>query len=315
MKLDKIKISNSQFLTDGGLETTLIFHEGIDLPHFAAFPLIEKPKYKKVLIEYYKKYLHLAAKYHTGFILESATWRANRNWGFKLGYTEKELIEINKLAIQQLKELKNEYVNKVNPILISGNIGPSRDGYKVTGTMSVEDSKKYHNQQIAAFKDAGVDLVTAITVNYINEGLGIVKSAEENELPVVISFTVETDGKLPSGEHISEAIQRIDKDSGGYPLYYMINCAHPSHFAKQLNSDSTWKHRIKGIRANASCKSHAELDESLELDAGNKQELAQWYSVLKTYLPGLIVYGGCCGTDASHIEAICKVIYEKEGSF
>ncbi len=306
MKIEDYINLNNPLLTDSGLETILIFHHGIDLPHFAAFNLIDEPKYDDVIKDYYKQHLEIAKKHKTGFILESPTWRANKDWGFKLGYNETELINVNTLAIEQLKAIRKQYLNDVNPIFISGQLGPSRDGYAITKIMSVDEAKSYHELQVAAFSKSGVDLVSALTIGYINEGLGIVKSAKEHNVHVVISFTVETDGKLPSGESLKEAIETIDKTTNNYPIYYMINCAHPSHFANQINKNEKWSLRIKAIRANASCKSHEELDESTELDAGNKEELAGWHKTLKDKLPNLAVFGGCCGTDVSHIEAICN---------
>ena len=205
-----------------------------------------------------------------------------------------------------MKDIRKEYLNEVQPIYISGQIGPSKDGYVLTELMTVDEAQAYHDLQIAAFKNAGADLASALTIGYINEALGIVKSAMIHDLPVVISFTVETDGNLPSGETLKEAIETIDNATHSYPLYFMINCAHPSHFINQLETDENWRLRIKGIRANASCKSHAELDEATELDAGDKIDFGNWHKTLKTKLPNLTVYGGCCGTDISHIKSICN---------
>jgi len=301
----KEKIANqSMILTDGGLETTLIFQNGIDLPHFAAFDLINKPQYKKVLSSYYKKYMNLAVKNNTGFIMESPTWRANPDWGYKLGYSEKELVMVNKQAIADMQALSLEYSPQIETILISGCIGPRGDGYTVKDAMTAAEAATYHNDQIIAFKEAGADLTSAFTMNYINEGLGISLAAKKNRMLVVISFTVETNGNLPSGESLKSAIESIDKQTKNYPLYYMINCAHPSHFIHELEKKGAWKERIMGIRANASCKSHTELDESTEIDSGDIINLANWHKILKQQLPNLKVYGGCCGTDHSHIEAI-----------
>ena len=149
-------------------------------------------------------------------------------------------------------------------------------------------------------------MLTAMTMNYADEALGIVLSAKSKRIPVVISFTTETDGRLPSGESLKEAIERIDRETGDYVLYYMINCAHPEHFHALFDAPETWQKRIVGVRANASCKSHAELDASTELDPGDKEELAKRYKNLKGKLPHLRVFGGCCGTDHSHIEHICR---------
>lgn len=306
MKTENILNNEKLFLTDSGFETTIIFHHNIDLPHFALFSIIDKSKYQNVIYDYYREHLDLAVKHNTGFILESATWRANKDWGFKLGYNQKELIKINTLAIEQLKAIKKEYAGKVNPILISGQIGPAGDGYALSNKMKPEDAKDYHDLQIKAFKEAGADLASALTIGYINEALGIVKAAKEHQLPVVISFTVETNGKLPSGETLKQAIETIDSLTNEYPLYYMINCAHPSHFIKEFDISDEWILRIKGIRANASCKSHAELDEATELDSGDPTDFGNWHKKLIEKLPNLKVFGGCCGTDISHIVEVCK---------
>lgn len=306
MSLNKLLNTKNLFLTDSGFETTMIFNHNIDLPHFALFYLIDKPKYQDVIYNYYKEHLDIANENNAGFILESGTWRANKDWGYKLGYDENELIKLNRLAIAQLKAIKSNYENHIQPILISGQIGPARDGYIVQDRMNSEEAKNYHSLQISAFKEAGADLTTALTMCYIDEALGIVMSAKEHQLPVVISFTVETDGKLPSGETLKEAIETIDRLTHNYPLYYMINCAHPSHFAKELDTEDDWILRIKGIRANASCKSHSELDEATELDRGDIKDFGKWHQTLKSKLPNLIVLGGCCGTDASHVAEICE---------
>lgn len=304
--LDKIKASN--FLTDGGLETDLIFTKNIDLPHFAAFPLLDHPQYESVLRNYFIEYLEIAKLNGTGYILESPTWRANTDWGFKLGYNKNDLYRVNQKAIQCIKELKEAYHHQIEEIIISGQIGPRGDGYLIQEAMTIQDAQKYHSLQIDAFKKSSVDMVSAITMTYTEEAIGVCLAAQDNNLPVVISFTVETDGKLPSGDSLEEAICKVDKATKNYPLYFMINCAHPTHFINVLEGDWEWKSRIKGIRANASCKSHAQLDESTELDAGNITELAQWHNRLSEYLPELKVYGGCCGTDASHVSAICNHI-------
>ncbi|MEX0288545.1 MAG: homocysteine S-methyltransferase family protein [Flavobacteriaceae bacterium] len=302
------QLNNNTILTDGGLETDLIFNRGIVLADFAAFPLVEQAKGREVLNTYYKEYLEIARKYQTGFILESPTWRANLDWGFKLGYSRDDLTRLNKKAIQHLVELREAYTESVTEILISGQIGPRGDGYVADSSMNFIEAMEYHNLQVSAFRDAGVDLVTAITMTYSEEALGIIKAAQLHDVPIVVSFTVETDGHLPSGESLREAINRLDEATEHYPLYYMINCAHPSHFVDRLENDEAWKLRIGGLRVNASCKSHEELDEATELDCGDREELAGWHKVLKSHLPNLSVFGGCCGTDASHVKAICKSI-------
>ena len=211
MKLDKTTFGNIPFLTDGGLETELIFHHGIDLPHFAAFPLLDKPKYHELIKAYYRSYLEIARKNGTGYILESPTWRASKDWGYKLGYSEEDLDDVNTVAINKLKELQASYKGSIDQIYISGCVGPRGDGYTADEAMTANEAAQYHHDQIASFSRSKVDLVTAMTMNYSNEALGVVKAAMHNNCPVVISFTVETDGNLPNGESLKEAINTIDK--------------------------------------------------------------------------------------------------------
>ncbi|QMU27333.1 homocysteine S-methyltransferase family protein [Adhaeribacter radiodurans] len=303
------QLGNDIFLTDGGLETTLVFLQGIELPFFAAFNLLKQETGKQVLRNYFRKYLTLAQEYKTGFILEAPTWRANKDWGTKLGYTTASLDQINSIAIAEMEALRDEFEKFHLPIVISGNIGPRGDGYVPSSIMTSSEAADYHSRQIETFSKTNADLVSAFTLNYTDEAIGIIQAAKKYQMPVVISFTVETDGSLPSGQLLKEAIQEADKATDNYSAYFMINCAHPHHFIHELQSRENWVSRIKGIRANASTKSHAELDESEHLDVGDKQELAHSYEQLKQLLPQLNVIGGCCGTDHTHLEKICTQLF------
>jgi len=305
------QLSKSTFLTDGGLETTLVFHQNIDLPHFAAFDLYKDKKGTEVLKKYYLDYIDIAKQYCSGFILESATWRANPDWVLKIGYSLDSVNSINRTAIKQLENIRNDYENEQFRIAISGCIGPRGDGYFPNNNMNIKEAEEYHSFQIKTLAETNADFVTAMTMNYNEECIGIVKAAKKNKIPVVISYTVETDGNLPSGQSLCDAITSLDKITGNYVSYFMINCAHPNHFKNILQSDSTWTSRIKSIRANASTMSHAELDESEILNIGNKEELAIGYQNLKQLLPNLNILGGCCGTDHTHMEKICELWFKE----
>jgi len=297
------------YVTDGGLETTLIFHEGYELPYFAAFDLLKNASGIDVLRNYYRKFINIAKQHNVGFILESATWRASQDWGNKMGYNTKELDKMNKLAISLLQEIREENQQTCSDIIISGCVGPKGDGYVADELMAVDEAKLYHQAQINSFAQAGVDVISAVTMTNIQEATGICLAAKKANLPVVISFTVETDGHLPTGQTLKSAITQLDESISTRPEYYMINCAHPTHFSNVLNENGNWLERIKGVRANASCKSHAELDECEKLDDGNPEELGEMYQQLKRQLPNLLVLGGCCGTDHRHVENIvlgCK---------
>jgi S-methylmethionine-dependent homocysteine/selenocysteine methylase len=307
------QLDDRLFLTDGGIETTLIFHEGLDLPVFAAFHLLKTPEGEAALRKYFHTYAEIAKRFGAGLILESATWRSNPDWGIKLGYGSDELANANRKAISMLEEIRHEYETELNAVVISGCIGPRGDGYVPDNVMSAQEAETYHMEQIKAFSDSAADMVTAITMNYVEEAIGIARAAQKMNIPVAISFTVETDGNLPTGQTLMSAIQEVDDATSGYPSYYMINCAHPTHFEHVLAEGGLWLNRIRGIRANASRKSHAELNESLDLDTGDPVELSMQYARLKKRLPRLNVMGGCCGTDDRHVEQIaeaCSPLFE-----
>ena len=300
--------SSDLFLTDGGLETTLVFLEGYELPCFAAFDLLRNEKGYNAIKDYYRRYMNIAKNLKTNFILESPTWRANPDWAERIGYPSSALVDVNQKAVQLINEMKNEFENEIPTILISGCVGPQGDGYKPANLMSAEQAEEYHSTQINIFRSTSVNMVSAITMNYVEEAIGITRAAGSANLPVVISFTVETDGKLATGTHLKEAIDQVDKNADQPPLYYMINCAHPTHFLPELvaGKNEAWIKRIKGIRANASCKSHAELDESTELDRGTPSEFAIDHRKMSEMFPHLNVFGGCCGTDDEHVHAIAS---------
>ncbi len=293
------------FLTDGGIETTLIFLEGLDMPHFAAFHLFNTPQGEGALRKYFRTYAELAQKHLTGLVLETPTWRASSDWGDKLGYSREALAEVNRKSVRLLEEIRDEFETSHTPIVISGCVGPRGDGYVPGNVMSDMQAENYHALQVETFAGTAVDLVTAITMSYTEEAIGLTGAARSAALPVVISFTVETDGKLPTGQSLGDAVSQVDDATSGYPSYFMINCAHPSHFSGVVGGNEPWIERIRGLRANASSMSHAELNESPELDAGNPEELGRDYAALKGHrLKYLNVFGGCCGTDHRHVEQI-----------
>ena len=290
------------FITDGGLETTLIFHEGLELPDFASFALLKDPAGVEALRRYYAPYVAVARERGTGIVLDTATWRASRDWAERLGYSPAELAEANRGAVELIREIADSAPDV--PAVLNGVVGPRGDGYVVGDTMTVDEAAEYHAEQIGTFVGAGVDMVSAITMTYVEEAIGIARAAEDAGVPSVISFTVETDGRLPSGQPLREAIAQVDEATDSAPAYFMINCAHPTHFAAVLEEGGPWLERIGGLRANASTMSHAELDEAEELDDGDPIELGAQYAGVQARLSGVCVLGGCCGTDARHIAEV-----------
>lgn len=293
------------FLTDGGIETTLIFQDGLDLPYFAAFHLLRERDGQEALKRYFVRHAAIARANATGFILESATWRASADWGDRLGYSPDALDRANRQAVEMLHVLRDELETPATPMVVSGCVGPRGDGYDPGKVMAPLEAQDYHARQIGLFADSGADLVTAITMTNVPEAVGVTRAAQAAGMPAVISFTVETDGRLPTGEPLWDAIDAVDGATGGGPVYFMINCAHPTHFAAQMAEGDQWVGRIRGIRANASRCSHAELDQATELDSGDPVELGRMYRDLRERFRHMNVFGGCCGTDHRHIEQIC----------
>ena len=267
------------FLTDGGMETTLIFQEGIDLPHFAAFVLLDSAEGRQQLKHYYAAYLSVARDHGTGFVLDSPTWRANPDWGAKLGYDAAALKTINVRSIAFLEELRAGWERPGEPCVISGAIGPRGDGYKA-GNMDADEAEAYHQAQIAAFVEGGADMVSAYTLTSINEAIGVARAARSLGIPAAISFTVETNGRLVKGETLREAIETVDRETDGSPEYFMINCAHPTHFedaleggrgldeaypwrqGQRLDQEPRRARRIRNARCRRSGRSWAALPEA-----------------------------------------------------
>jgi len=298
------QLSGRLFLTDGGLETTLIFHEGVELPYFASFDLLKAASGIARISDYYERYIAIAKRNGAGFVLEGATWRANPDWAEKIGYSRAELAVANRAAVDLMVSLRDVHESDRTPIVISANIGPRGDGYKIENAMTATEAEDYHGWQVNIFRDTEADLVSAFTINYADEGIGVARACRKADIPSVISFTVETDGKLPSGQTIRDAIEQTDRETGNAPAYYMLNCAHPTHFADVLRKGEAWISRLRGLRANASTRSHAELDAAADLDIGDPADLGRRYRALRRTFGHFTVLGGCCGTDHRHIEQI-----------
>jgi len=302
------QLSEKLFVTDGGLETVLVFQRGIDLPEFASFPLLSSDDGTERLIDYYKDYIDVALSNRSGLILDTATWRASRGWGEKLGFSADDIVRLNQHSVKILESIRQLHETDDSPMVINGVVGPQDDGYNPSALLDVGEAQAYHRQQVDTFANSAADMITAVTMTYVDEAVGIVRAAKNAGIPVAVSFTVETDGQLPDGTALADAIFAVDAATGSAPCYYMVNCAHPDHFSHVLRTGGTWKERVFGVRANASRKSHAELDEATELDDGNPVEFGELYADLRRELPALRIVGGCCGTDHRHVGSACAAI-------
>ncbi len=299
--------TSRMFLTDAGFETSMLFHKGYDMPYFAFYPMLESDDGRAAMRNYFAPFLQTARESGAGFILDTNTWRANPDWAALLGHDLEDLTAINRSAVDFAKSLRRDLGAGLD-VLINGVIGPRGDGYNPDTVMTADEAEAYHGFQIGVFADRRVDMVSALTMTNIPEAVGIARAAGDRGLACVISFTLETDGRLPTGQSLAEAIAAVDAACRRRPAYYMINCAHPDHFAGMLAEGGDWTRRIHGLRANASRMSHAELDACETLDDGDPQELSAQYAAIRRLLPALNVFGGCCGTDHRHVSQICHAV-------
>jgi homocysteine S-methyltransferase len=310
-KVDALLRTVRPFLTDGGFETWLFFQKGFEAPHFAAIVLMDNDKARREMRSYFDGFLTMAASAQTGFILDTNTWRGCTRWGPELKKSDLEMQRLTMDAVSFAKDIRAEWQSRVSPILLNGVIGPAGDGYAPDVVPEPGPAYDIHRPQIDCLARAGVDMVSAITMTNTGEAIGITQAAVEVGLPVVVSFTVETDGRLPTGEPLGEAVDHVDAVTDHAPIYFMVNCAHPDHFLDAIEAGEDWVGRIGGVRANASRLSHAELDVAGSLDDGDPEEFGALYSALGDLLPNLRVVGGCCGTDHRHVSCVSKCLLTK----
>ncbi len=305
------QLADKLFVTDGGLETVLVFQKQIEIAEFASIDLLRRPEGLSIIDDYMVPYIDIAKASGLGLVMETATWRASSDWGPKVGFgSEAELANANREAVALVARMRHANETKQTPIVVSGTIGPRGDGYDPGEVMSASEATEYHAWQATIFADTEADVISAITMTNANEAIGVASAAKANGMPAVIAFTVETDGNLPTGQTLEDAIEEVDAKTGAFPAYYMINCAHPTHFAAMLAASGDWVERLRGIRANASKCSHEELDNSEVLDEGNPAELGREIAEIRAAMPHITVVGGCCGTDHRHIGEIAKSCLE-----
>lgn len=294
-------------LCDAGVETDLIFNHGVEIPHFAAHTLLATDVGRAALTQYFNGFLDLAEHHDVGFVLDAQTWKAHSHWAADLGASERELRDANREAVEFIASLRAERNTRRKPIVLNGLIGPRGDAYAPDESVAAAEAERYHRRQLEWLADTEIDMVTAMTFTQSDEAVGVVRAAVDVGLPIVVSFTVETDGRLPTGQSLADAITDVDAATDGAAAYFMVNCAHPDHFAPVIE-DAPWSRRIMGLRCNASRRSHAELDSSETLDAGDPEELAQQYLELRAAMPWTTVFGGCCGSDLRHVSEIARAV-------
>lgn len=291
-------------VTDGGLETDLIFHRGYDLPEFAAFPLLDSEAGRATLEDYFSAYVDVAVRAQAPVLLETPTWRANPDHATAVGYGAADLARVNREAVDFLAGIARRREDELPGWSVGGSLGPRGDGYRSDGPIDPERAAEYHRPQIDALRAGGADRVTVLTLTEVGEAVGVAWAAADVGVPVAVGFTVETDGRLPDGTSLAEAVEAVDAVAA--PAYFLVNCAHPDHVLAGLD-EGAWRRRIGGLRVNASTLSHAELDEADQLDEGDPVALVAAQQPLIEAFPNLEVLGGCCGTDVRHVAAMWGV--------
>ena len=303
--------SRDLYVTDGGIETWLMYKKGFELPQFASFYLLDRPDGREALRQYYRSFVAVAQQFQSKYIFCSLTYRASRDWGDLLGYSKAALADMNHKAFAFYREIAAEMGTRDSDTLYSGCIGPRGDAYNLNQTMTSAEAQDYHAEQIATFVVAKADIVTAMTLNSVDEGIGIAREARSAGIPSVISFTVEKDGSVGGRHSLRRAIEMVDAETDAAPAYYMLNCAHPLDFWDALE-EGPWMQRLMGVRANSSSLEHGQLCQLGRLDEGNWEDLAQRHADLNARYPHMNVFGGCCGTDSVHVAGIFSALSKRQ---
>ena len=295
-------------LTEGGIETYMQYKKGHEFRHFCLFDLMNRPDALADLRTYHEQLIKVALKHKVGAVLDGVHYRTSRDWGELLGYSKQGLKEVVIQGIEFYKDLSRQHQTADSPMPVSGVVGPRGDAYKIGRVMSAEEAEDYHSEQLETMKQAGADFATALTFNQVDEAIGVVRAARTVGLPAVVSFALGADGKLKSGVDLSDAIETVDEATGNGPAYFMVNCTHPVDFARAFETPGSWVERLKGLRPNASSLAHGVLCQLGRLEEGNPVELGQQMADMARRFPHINVWGGCCGTDAVHVDEIAKAV-------
>ncbi|MEH6478277.1 MAG: homocysteine S-methyltransferase family protein [Sneathiella sp.] len=296
------------YLTEGGTETEIMYKFGYELPQFAMFPLLDNPQAFAELQDMYRRYLDTAAKHQFKVLMGGLDYRASPDWGKKLGYSEDGLADMQHRSIKFLRDIAKPYEDQIPGILIVGIIGPRGDAYSLNKTITADEAEDYHGVQLATLKSAEVDLVWAATFNNIPEAIGVSRAAAQAELPICISFSLDSNNRLNSGPTVKQAIETVDFETGdAKPDFYGINCSHPLELEPALEAGD-WFKRVRNIRPNAVLMDKISLCKLGHLEEGDPVELGQQLGDLARRYPHIDIWGGCCGTWETHLDHIATNI-------
>jgi S-methylmethionine-dependent homocysteine/selenocysteine methylase len=300
------------FLTDGGIETEIMYKWGFELPHFAMYPLLDNPDAMSAVRAMYRRYLDVVAKHRLSALMGGLDYRASPDWGALLGYSPEALAEANLRSIAFLRELADEYADDIPQILIAGYVGPRGDAYQTNRTITAAEAEDYHAVQLATLKAADVDLAWALTFNNIPEAIGVARAAARIGVPLAISFTLDTTSRLSSGPSLARAVETVETETDGAPAFYSLNCSHPVEFEPALTPGG-WTERVRGFRPNASRMDKIALCKLGHLEEGDPVELGRLMGTLARRYPHMDVWGGCCGTGDVHLDQIARNVGAARG--
>ncbi|MDX2274422.1 MAG: homocysteine S-methyltransferase family protein [Hyphomonadaceae bacterium] len=301
------------YLTEGGQETELMYKFGFELPEFAMYPLLDNAEALAAMRGMYQRVLETAAKHQVGVLLGGLDYRASPDWASKLGYSREGLADAQFRCIGFLREAAEPFEGQIPDIKIVGCVGPRGDAYSLNRTITAEEAEDYHAVQIETLKRAGVDLISAMTFNNIEEAVGVARAAAKANMPLTVSFTLDSTHRLKSGPSLKQAIEQTDARAGdARPAFYGVNCSHPVEFEPALEPGD-WIKRVRSLRPNASAKEKVELCKIGHLEDGDPVEFGEQMGDLARRYPHIDVWGGCCGTWERHLDHIAANVKRVRG--
>lgn len=295
-----------RFLTEGGQETEIMYKFGHELPEFAMYPLLENAAAMAELKGMYERVLDVAATHGFAVMLTGLDYRASPDWGAKLGYSREALANALIQSIEFLREVSRPYQGQISEIKIGGMTGPRGDAYSLNKSITAEEAEDYHSFHTEVVKRAGVSFTSAVTFNSVPEAIGAARAAAKLDMPIYISFTLDSNHRLKSGPSLKEAIETVDREAGvAKPDFYGLNCSHPLEFEPALEPGD-WIKRVRSLRPNASAKDKMELCTIGHLEDGDPVDLGLRMGALARRYPHIDIWGGCCGTWDKHLNQIAK---------
>ncbi len=291
------------FITEGGIETEIMYKWGFEMPHFAMFPLLDNPQAAAAIKGMYRRYLDVVAKYKQSALIGGFDYRASPDWGNLLGYSASALRDANLQSIQFLRDVAEEYKSDIDQALFSGCVGPRGDAYQTKNTMDRYQAAEYHAIQLETLKLANVDLAWALTFGDPEEAIGVCMAAESLDIPLAVSFSLDSSHHLNTGGSFSKAVEYVDEQTNNFPEFYSLNCSHPDEFNPAIKQGK-WINRVRCFRPNATKMDKISLCKLGHLEEGDPVELGYQMSDLHSRFPHIDIWGGCCGTCDTHLEQI-----------